>query len=298
MAAGTTYVGQNSTSAVGNTSVSPTASGSNSPVPASFGGSTGTTVASSTENSAEYYPPQTPSKGSGGAGAEYYPASSYGPEHYAKEYVDSSGDAAKAAEQAAEIAVVETLHAGQAMTPQQSETPARLSLPSLPPASSPATSSINSVIVAPAGQATDARTSGAHRSEPVQETLIVDTADAEAERSLSGELGGREETLAVVSAESDVKTPSILLSGAAPIDWGGVEHGLNRFFEHLEEYGRNLSQGHAPGELWWLLASGATATAVFELARRATQMRRLRPLNRRDACWLDDSALLLTPRDE
>jgi hypothetical protein len=212
--------------------------------------------------------------------------------------VDSSDDTAKAAQQTAEIAVVETLHAGQPMAPQQSEAPARLSLGSPPPASSPATPNSNSAIVAPAGQATDVRASGAHRSEPVQETLIVDTADAEAEPSLSGELGGREETLAVVSAESEVKTPSILLSGTAPIDWGSVEHSLNRFFEHLEEYGRNLSQGYAPGELWWWLASGATATAVFELARRATQMRRVRPLNRQDACWLDDSALLLTPRDE
>jgi hypothetical protein len=74
-------------------------------------------------------------------------------------------------------------------------------------------------------------------------------------------------------------------AGFSALDLGALERGLDRFFAHLDEQGRRLLDWPGLANLGTWLAAGATATAAFELARRATRVRMSSPAG--FASWHD-----------
>ena len=74
-------------------------------------------------------------------------------------------------------------------------------------------------------------------------------------------------------------------AGISALDLGALERGLDRFFAHLDEQGRRLLNWPGLATLGTWLAAGATATAAFELARRATRAPTARPAG--FASWQD-----------
>src|SRR5262249_27531252 len=67
--------------------------------------------------------------------------------------------------------------------------------------------------------------------------------------------------------------PGALIAGVAPLDLAALEHGVARFFEHLQEQGRGLTTQPGVDAMTSLLTASAAATAAFELARRLNRLR-------------------------
>jgi hypothetical protein len=87
------------------------------------------------------------------------------------------------------------------------------------------------------------------------------------------------------SAPLPVPEGGQLAAGVSPVDLNALERGLDRFFAHLNEQGRRLIEWPGLARLGSWLAAAATATAAFEIARRATRLRVARPAG--FAAWQD-----------
>jgi hypothetical protein len=78
-------------------------------------------------------------------------------------------------------------------------------------------------------------------------------------------------------ADEHVRSASLdqglLLSGTLPLDLEALEQGVDRFFARLEENGRSMFGWPGVANIGAWLATGVTATAFFELARRTAQTR-------------------------
>jgi hypothetical protein len=223
----------------------------------------------------------------------------YARDYYASEYqaVEREKIAARQVERITEAAAFQVmLQAGQA----EETAPAESGPPSQPPTEIAVASSAPNVGLAPT--TANVRSGNAELIPAMHHPGVPADWTAELVAAESDANGDRTEAISTpeVSALADqpihppIADPGILCVGALPLDWEALERGIDRFFARLGETGRDLLSWPGVVNLGAWLAAGATATALFELARRKAQTRLTGAVGR--GAWRtsrDDSELLL-----